>query len=149
MDNLNWKTKRWEEVSRDELYNFSRLRINVFVVEQDCPYPEFDDVDQESIHLWAENASGICIAYLRIIPPGKKRTVPSIGRVVVDEEARKSGLGRTLMNKGIDWTQQEFGPIQIKISAQEYLIRFYESLGFSTRGEGYLEDGIPHIEMIR
>lgn len=145
---ITWKEKDWNAITRDELYSFSRLRINVFVVEQDCPYPEFDDKDQQSIHLWGEDNDGKTLVYLRIVNPGVSYPEVSIGRVVVDGFHRKEGLGRKIMIKAMDTVYRRFGKVPVRISAQEYLIEFYESLGFVVEGEGYLEDGIPHIEML-
>lgn len=144
---MKWITKRWEEITRDELYAFSKLRINVFVVEQDCPYPEFDDKDQQSIHLWAEEG-GEVVAYLRIVAPGVSYPEVAIGRVVVDVSRRGSALGKELMERGLVAIRRFYGEQNIRISAQQYLISFYNNLGFKEEGEGYLEDGIPHIQML-
>lgn len=144
---MEWFVKNWTEVTRDELYAFSKLRIDVFVVEQDCPYPEFDDKDQLSLHLWAVH-EGEVIAYLRILPQGVSYPEAAIGRVVVSESHRGSGLGRALMLRGIEAIRRFYGEQIIRISAQQYLISFYNDLGFKEEGEGYLEDGIPHIQMV-
>ncbi len=145
---MKWFIKKWSEVSRDELYAFSKLRINVFIVEQDCPYPEFDDKDQRSLHLWATEGDDV-VAYLRILPAGVSYSEIAIGRVVVASDHRGSGLGKTLMRSGLDAIRRFYGEQKVRISAQQYLIPFYTDLGFKVVGEGYLEDGIPHIQMIR
>lgn len=144
---MKWIAKHWKDITRDELYAFSKLRINVFVVEQDCPYPEFDDKDQDALHIWATDKSDV-IAYLRIVPPGLSYPNVSIGRVVVHEDYRRRGLGRVLMEEGLSVIRRFYGEKSITISAQQYLISFYNDLGFIEQGEGYLEDGIPHIQML-
>jgi len=131
-----------------EWYAISVLRLEIFVVEQNCPYQDFDGKDQKSIHLWAESEDGTVAAYLRIPAPGVSYAEPSIGRVVVKADFRGRDLGRQLMQRGIAACQRHFGPLPIRISAQEYLLRFYSDLGFVATGKSYLEDNIPHAEMI-
>lgn len=130
-----------------------RLRSDVFVVEQDCVYPDLDDKDVQCIHLIAmeEDAKHgqSALATARMVPPGVSYAEPSIGRVVTIRTARGGGLGRALMERAIRICQRHWPRQGIRISAQQYLIRFYEGFGFVCTGEGYLEDGIPHIEMLR
>ena len=130
-----------------------RLRSDVFVVEQDCVYPDLDDKDVQCIHLIAmeEDAKHgqSALATARMVPPGVSYAEPSIGRVVTMRTARGGGLGRALMERAIRICQRHWPRQGIRISAQQYLIRFYEGFGFVCTGEGYLEDGIPHIEMLR
>ena len=146
---LNWKVKSWAELSLEEFYQIAQLRIDVFVIEQDCPYQDLDGKDQESIHLWAEEEGGEVLAYLRIVAPGVSYPQVAIGRVISSSKMRGAGLGIDLMKRGIEAINQQYGDVAIKLSAQQYLIKFYEKFGFQTVGEGYLEDDIPHIAMIR
>ena len=141
-----WHISTWDGLTVDALHDFLQLRINVFVVEQDCPYPELDDKDRGSIHLWSEDQEGVN-AYLRIVPPGISYTEAAIGRVVVREDCRRSKLGHRLMEKGMQECCDRFGD-RIRISAQKHLSGFYGRLGFSVQSDEYLEDGIPHVEML-
>jgi ElaA protein len=143
-----WKILTWEDLSRDELYALLRLRAEVFVVEQDCPYQDLDGKDDTGHHLWAEDNQGIA-GYLRILPPGVSYEESSIGRVVTTDRVRRMGVGKELMRRGIAAAQQMYPDSEIHISAQKYLFDFYTSFGFEQVGEEYLEDGIPHIGMIR
>ncbi|UTW60687.1 GNAT family N-acetyltransferase [bacterium SCSIO 12741] len=136
--------KTWEELTRDELYAILQLRTEVFVVEQDCPYQECDGRDQDSVHLMLEK-NGL-VAYLRVVLP-KPGQDPAIGRVVVKRSERMNGYGIDLMKSGIEWCRDHYPNQGIRISAQVYLKRFYEDLGFVGYGEEYLEDGIPHRAM--
>ncbi|MBK8520777.1 MAG: GNAT family N-acetyltransferase [Chitinophagaceae bacterium] len=144
---LNWILKKFEELSAAELYSVMQLRNEVFVVEQNCVYQDADDKDQASLHFcgW-DNAK--LVAYTRIIPPGISYPEASIGRVVTSPAYRKTGAGRQLMQESISHTFDQFNCTVIKIGAQLYLKIFYQSLGFIQSSEEYLEDGIPHIEMI-
>jgi len=144
---IEWKCKSFEALSVHELYYILRLRAEVFVVEQNCAYQDADNKDQKSYHFagWDNNMPA---AYVRLVPPGVSFTEPSIGRVVTSPAYRKSGLGRTLMQKAIDQCLYIYGKQDIRIGAQLYLKKFYESLGFVQSSEMYLEDGIEHIEML-
>jgi ElaA protein len=145
--NLTWKCVPWTEVDRDDLHDFMQLRIDIFVVEQNCPYPEIDGKDRKSIHLFARNEGGKMVAYIRILPAHVSYEEVSIGRVVVDQSCRGTGLGYELMQRGMDWIDENWGKQPIRIGAQEHLEVFYGNLGFVRASEPYLEDGIPHIEM--
>ncbi len=144
---LQWIYKNFEELTKDELYSILRLRNEVFVVEQNCPYQDLDYKDQRSWHLAGWDGSNL-VAYTRIIPPGISFTEASIGRVVTSPAYRATGAGRDLMNISIQKTFKQFDCNSIRIGAQVYLKKFYESLGFVIEGEAYLEDGIPHSEML-
>lgn len=144
-----WIVKNYCDLTKDELYALIRLRMEVFVIEQECPYQDADGKDQHSIHVWTENEKGEPIAYLRLVEPGVSYAEPAIGRVVTKESHRKQGLGRKLMLEGMRVAHEIYPGQTIRISAQEYLLRFYNSLGFEQVGEGYLEDNIPHVEMIK
>lgn len=138
--------KAFNELSREELYKIIAARINVFVVEQDCPYEECDNKDQESFHLFFHDNNEIA-AYLRIIPAGLSYSVPSIGRVMVKKAYRRQGLATKMMKEAISFIKNNFNQKEIRISAQEYIIDFYKNLGFKVLSDRYLEDGIPHYEM--
>jgi len=137
-------------LSLNQLYDMMKLRQKVFVVEQHCPYLDADDLDKESWHLLFYNWDEKLIAYSRLLPKGIAfADYASIGRVVVDPESRKKNIGKQLVLKSIEEMETKYGNIEIKISAQSYLLGFYESLGFYKSGEEYLEDGIPHTPMIK
>jgi ElaA protein len=150
---VNWTETNWKDWKASTMYAALRLRSDVFVVEQDCVYPDLDDKDPQSIHLVAlalEAQPGqSALATVRMVPPGVSYAEPSIGRVVTAHSERGSGLGRELMQRAIRICQRRWPGQAVRISAQQYLIQFYQNLGYSCTGEGYLEDGIPHIEMIR
>ena len=150
---MNWKTKPWTDLSRDELHAVVRLRVNVFVVEQDCPYSDLDGKDLRGWHVWAEDQSldkgGAAAAYARVLAPGVSYAEPSIGRVATRQDCRGQGVGRELMERCIDVCERVWPGTSVRISAQCYLEGWYEELGFESVGEPYLEDGIPHIQMLR
>ncbi|MFD2760079.1 GNAT family N-acetyltransferase [Lentibacillus juripiscarius] len=144
---MEWYIKTFGELSNEELYAILKLRVEVFVVEQDCPYPELDDYDQASVHYFLKVNNEIA-ANVRIVPAGTKYSEASIGRVVVNPTFRGCGYGQEIMRKAIDYTATVLAEPRIKIQGQEYLERFYTELGFKKISESYLEDGIPHIDMI-
>lgn len=146
--NLIWKIKTFEELSKDELYKILKERVNVFIVEQDCPYPELDDYDQKALHLWAESDDEV-LAYCRIFEPGIKYREASIGRVLTNLNYRNLKLGRILITFAINTIETRFRNSAVRISAQDYLLRFYNDFGFQDTGKKYLEDDIPHTEMMR
>jgi ElaA protein len=144
-----WVCKTYPELSVDELYAFLKLRQRVFVVEQNCPYLDLDDKDQKSWHLWHAPEGAEVVAYLRFFAPGELYAEASIGRVLTDPERRRDGLGRALMGEGLARLAAEFGRCPVRIGAQAYLERFYGSFGFERSGPNYVEDGIPHLPMVR
>ena len=144
-----WTAKKFSELTTDEFHDILQLRINTFVVEQNCPYPELDNKDRIAYHLFASTDEGRIVAYTRIFGPGDYYSEPAIGRVVVDPEYRMKGLGVELMKNSIELAHKVFNSDKIRIGAQKYLRKFYEDLGFVKTGEEYLEDGIPHIHMVR
>lgn len=144
---MMWYLKTFDELSTKELYAILKERTNVFVVEQNCPYLEVDGKDEASYHLFKE-INGDIAAYLRILPPGVSYSQSSIGRVLVKKEYRGQGLAYELMQKGIDFIHTELQQQDIKIQAQHYLREFYGSFGFEAVSEVYLEDDIPHIDML-
>ncbi|HKO79253.1 MAG TPA: GNAT family N-acetyltransferase [Chitinophagaceae bacterium] len=145
---MNWTLKKFEDLTPYELYAILRLRTEVFVVEQNSVFQDMDNKDQSAYHLmgWENNT---LIAYTRLIPPYLSYEEPSIGRVVTSGAARGSGIGRILMEKSIEEIIRLYGKTPIKLGAQLYLKKFYESLGFMQSSDVYDEDGIDHIEMIR
>lgn len=154
---MNWELKTFSELSTETLYDLLALRVNVFIIEQACLYPELDYKDQVCYHLYAYDDSRILnessrpeiLAYLRILPPGVSYDEISIGRVIVSEQTRGTGLGRELMINAFRAIKDTYGNVPIRISAQAYLQKFYESLGFEKVSEIYLEDDIPHMEMLK
>lgn len=147
---MNFTCLSFEQLTNHQLYDIMALRQKVFIVEQDCPYLDADDKDQKSLHLVGYSNNGILLAYARLLPKGLSyKNYNSIGRVVISPKARSQGHGRPLMLKAIADTQRHFGDGAIKISAQAHLKKYYTSLGFKVVGEGYLEDGIPHIGMVK
>jgi ElaA protein len=142
-----WHLKSFEELTNSQLYQILRLRSKVFVVEQNCVYQDMDDKDQKALHFFKEENQKI-IAYTRLFRPGDYYKEASIGRVVVKESKRSSGLGHELIDKSILQIEKTIGKVPIKIGAQVYLQQFYESHNFKKVSEEYLEDGIPHIHML-
>ncbi len=145
---MNWVVKTFDELDIYTFYKIVELRINVFILEQSCLYPELDYKDQKSLHLYAKDEQGDVKAYLRILPPGVSFDEVSIGRVIVSPAARGEQLGRALMERALKQIKETYGNVNIRISAQAYLEKFYTSLGFIPVSEIYLEDDIPHLEML-
>ena len=139
--------KSFEELNKAELYQIIQLRIAVFIVEQDCPYPDLDDMDQDAQHLWIEDAGEI-VCYLRVNPAGSRFLEPSLGRIVTKKSHRNRGYAEMLIKKAIDLVCEKESRA-IRISAQCYLEKYYEKFGFIKASEEYLEDNIPHIEMLK
>jgi ElaA protein len=145
---LQFKIKRFNELSVTQLYQLLQLRSEVFVVEQNCVYQDIDGKDEKALHLWGESEDKI-VAYSRIFKANDYFENASIGRVVVAEKHRANKWGHELMQQSIAAIESNFGTQPITISAQLYLKKFYESQGFQQVSEVYLEDGIEHIEMLR
>lgn len=144
---MSWKLKKFDELTSIELYNLLKERTLVFVVEQNCPYLEVDGKDPFSYHLFKEE-NGEIIAYLRIVPAGIIYQEISIGRVFVKKEYRGQGMAEELLKKGLDFIQNELKETIVKIQAQDYLRKFYSYFGFQAISEAYLEDNIPHVDML-
>ncbi|MBW3112469.1 GNAT family N-acetyltransferase [Bacillus sp. MCCB 382] len=144
---MSWKVKSFTDLSTHELYELLQVRTEVFVVEQECAYLEVDGKDLHSYHLYREE-NGEVVAYARLLPAGVSYEQPSIGRVLVKEGYRGKGLANELVKRGLAFIHEEWGQQQVKIQAQEYLREFYGSFGFRAITETYLDDGIPHIDMI-
>ncbi|MFD1292906.1 GNAT family N-acetyltransferase [Lutibacter holmesii] len=145
---LQITTKTFAELTKEELYEALQLRSEVFVVEQDCVYQDIDYKDQKAVHVLGYKHKKL-IAYTRIFKPGDYFEKASIGRVVVAKNERKYGYGHIIMIYSIKAIQSYFNETEIKISAQKYLKKFYESFDFKMIGNEYLEDGIPHIGMLK
>ena len=143
---ITWLLKPFHELPPLELYHALQLRNEVFVVEQNCVFQDADDKDQQSFHLLGYNDNKL-VAYTRLVPAGIAYEEPSIGRVVTSPSARGSGAGKELMRESINKCYELFGEKPIKIGAQLYLKKFYETFGFVQISDVYLEDGIPHIYM--
>lgn len=146
--NIEWSCKYFSDLTPYELYDLLRLRSEVFVVEQYCVFLDLDNIDQQCFHLLGCYQNKI-IAYSRIVPQGVVYKEASIGRVVTSSSIRNIGAGKQLMQQSIDSIHSLFGNVIIKIGAQLYLKKFYESLGFYQISEVYLEDNIEHIHMMR
>jgi len=141
-------TKTFDELSNMELYQIMRLRSEVFVVEQDCVYQDLDNKDQKALHVVGSKENKV-VAYTRIFKPGDYFNNTSIGRVVVAADQRKYGYGKQIMEASLEVITERFPNTIVEISAQTYLLKFYTELGFERIGDEYLEDGIPHVKMIK
>ena len=148
---IQWETKTFDRLGTDELYELLKLRVDVFVVEQSCAYRELDEKDRHpgTLHFTGRNEGGELVAYLRILPPGLSFNRPSIGRVAVSKTNRRQGLCRIMMEKAVDQICRVWPGLGVKISAQVYLETFYGSCGFEKASDSYIEDGIPHLDMVR
>lgn len=145
---MEFEIKTFDELSTQELYDILRLRSEVFVVEQDCVYQDIDTKDQRALHVMGVE-DGILVAYARCFEPGIYFDEAGIGRILVRENYRRMGYGHEVTKAAIKAVKTKYKADKIKISAQTYLVIFYESHGFKTIGDRYLEDGIPHVAMVR
>ena len=145
---MKFIVKKFSELTTEELYTILLLRSEVFVVEQNCVYQDVDDKDQKAYHVLGIK-EGKLIGYARLFNAGDYFEFPSMGRILIQENQRKYKYGYELVQESINYIENNFTEKTIVISAQTYLNKFYNSLGFLQEGEGYLEDGIPHIKMIR
>ena len=144
---MNWKIKKFDELTTKELYEILRICAEVFVVEQDCVYQDLDSKDEDAYHLFGEE-KGDVVSYLRILQKGVVYQETAIGRVLTKKSYRKKWLSREMVQRAIDFITNDIVENEIRISAQAYLLKFYESFGFETTSDVYLEDGIEHIEML-
>lgn len=150
MTPLNYSIKHFSELTPLELYQLLKLRIEVFIIEQNCPYEECDNKDLNAYHILGKDENDEIQAYTRLLDAGASyEHYSSIGRVVTSAKYRKSGEGRKLMNYSLQKISELYPHLHVKISSQSYIAKFYESLGFKATGEEYLEDGIPHIGMVK
>jgi ElaA protein len=145
---VQWMLKKFSELDPYQLYAILQLRSEVFVVEQNCVFQDADDKDQDSYHLSGYYQNKL-VAYTRLVPPGLIYKEISIGRVVTSPAVRRAGAGKLLMEASINKAYELFGTNPIKIGAQLYLRKFYEGFGFRQISDTYVEDGIPHIYMLK
>lgn len=143
----HYKIKEFSDLSLNELYEILKLRQDIFVIEQQDPYNDLDNIDQKSIHLFYQENDNI-VSYARIIPPSNSNSNAVIGRIVVDINYRNKGLGKKIIKESIDFCHNSYPNSQIKISAQQNLAKFYETLGFKQCSEPYYDSKIIHIDMI-
>ncbi|MCB2342595.1 GNAT family N-acetyltransferase [Clostridium estertheticum] len=144
---MNWELKKFKELKVEEIYKILKIRNEVFIVEQQCDYQDCDGKDENAYHLYLQD-NGKIIAYLRILKKGVSYDEISIGRVLVHKNYRGKGRSRELMLKAINFIELKLNEKEIKIQAQSYLVNFYGSLGFKETSNEYLEDNIPHIDML-
>ncbi len=162
MNDFHWRWYAWPQLDPDTLYTFLKLRSDVFVVEQNCVFPEMDGIDPLCTHLCGRDDQGRMLVYLRVVPVGVERTAhvlegeravmsdgPALGRLVVAERARGRGLARAAMEEGLRVCGFRHDGLPVYLSAQQHLQPFYASLGFTAISAPYLEDGIWHIDMRR
>lgn len=149
---MRWRACRFDDLSVFELQRIYRARQEVFAVEQHCVYLDVDGLDEAALHIaaWDDTARSppVPLAYARLLDPGVKYTEPSMGRVLTTTAARGSGLGRELVRRVLDLSRERFAGRAVRISAQARLAAFYAGFGFVAVGDPYLEDGIPHLEML-
>ncbi len=149
---MQWQWSAFEQLDSHALYAVLAARQQVFILEQTCLYPDIDGIDLGAHHLlgWHEH-DGMrrLVAYLRCVPPGVKYPEPSLGRILTTPAVRGTGSGKALLEQGIAQVATQYPGQRIRISAQQYLQRFYESFGFKVTSDPYDEDGIPHVEMLR
>ena len=138
--------RRFDELTAAQLYALLKARVDVFVVEQRCPYAELDGRDQDAVHVWLEDGEGLQ-AYLRVLPPGAEAACAALGRVLTLR--RGTGLGARILREGLAAAERFFSPGPIYLEAQTYAKGFYEKQGFRQSSEEFILDGIPHIAMIR
>ena len=144
-----WKFCSYDDLTKKELHQLIILRQNIFIVEQNCPYQDADKKDFNSHHLMGFDQNNQLIAYLRIVGPGVSYKEVSLGRILTHISHRGTGLGKETVKMGLQFTESIYGKVAIKISAQSHLAPFYKSFDFESTGKEYLEDDIPHTEMIR
>lgn len=147
---MNWRLAHFDDLTPREVHDIYRARIEVFVLEQECPFQDVDGADPQCWHLLGTTAgAGELVAYSRLLPAGLKFKEPSIGRVLTTAAARGTGAGRKLMAESLAQAAKLWPGQAIRIGAQARLERFYNDFGFTKASDVYIEDGIPHIEMIR
>ena len=145
---INWHWQQFNELSTATLFDILKLRQQVFVVEQNCAYPDIDELDKTAMHLYGVNDSSL-VAYLRLLPPTRNNSFTALGRIVTDQTVRGKGYGKSLLTQGIEFADKHYASSPIKISAQVHLQEFYMSFGFKTVSSPYDEDGIMHVDMRR
>lgn len=145
---ITWLVLPFHQLSNDQLFELFKLRVDVFVVEQTCAYPELDEKDRhpETLHLLGV-VEGTVVACARLLPAGLSYNSVSIGRIATSQQYRGNGAGKTLVNQAITQCRQQWPQCAIEIGAQEYLLNFYRAFGFEPTSDVYLEDGISHLDM--
>ena len=146
--NFKKNVAHYSKLSIDHFHDIIALRINIFVIEQDCPYQDLDGKDKLAYHLFYTNNKDDVIAATRILPQSISYAEVSIGRVVVDKDCRGLGMGDLIMEESMNFVQAKFGKVNVRLSAQKHLENYYGKHGFASTGKEYLEDGIPHVEML-
>ena len=146
---IRWNWYAWAALPPDLLYAFLKLRSDIFVVEQNCVFSDMDGLDAQCEHLCGFDGNGQLLAYLRLLPPGLKHAECSLGRLVTAADARRLGLAREAMRRGLQRAAEKHPGHTVRLGGQQYLEGFYASLGFVTAGAPYLEDGILHVDMFR
>lgn len=137
--------KHFNELTNSELYDILKIRVDIFVVEQQCPYSEIDGKDKDAYHIFLRDENGIA-AYLRVLKGGVSFPEPALGRVLTTR--RGEGLGARIAREGIAFAKEKLRAEKIRLEAQVYARGFYEKLGFRQCSEPFMDDGIEHIEMI-
>jgi len=145
---IHWNIISYKNLTLNQFHDIIELRINVFVVEQNCPYPELDGKDKKAFHVFGINEEDETIAVARILLKGVSYKEVSIGRVATHIKARQQKTGTKLMEKCMDFIKIKFPNKPVRISAQSHLVEFYNKFGFKSTGKTYLEDNIPHTEML-
>lgn len=145
---FRWECKSFNDLSADQMYTILCVRQEVFVLEQECLYLDADGKDRKSFHLMGFDGDEL-VAYARIVEPGVSYEEVSMGRILTTKNARGSGAGIELMEGGLREIESRYGKVPVRISAQTYLLKFYQKFGFESTGKEYLEDEIPHTEMLR
>jgi ElaA protein len=145
---LNWQFKSFEALTQQQLYALLQLRTEVFVVEQNCVFQDMDGADDKAMHLLGTQDDKLA-AYARCFNAGVKFKEASIGRVITQAHLRGTGAGHALMQQALGSMKMVWGVQPIRIGAQARLEKFYQQHGFATASEPYIEDSIPHIEMLR
>lgn len=145
---MNFKVKHFNKLSPKEVHKIAKVRTNVFIIEQNINEDDLDDLDFDSYHMYLENDKEEIIAYCRILKPEVVYKEASIGRVIVTKENRRKGIAENMMREAIDFIFSRLEEDKVKISAQEYVAKLYESVGFEKLGDVYDEVGVPHIKMI-
>ena len=146
--NIEKNVAHYSQLNIDHFHDIIALRIKIFVIEQDCPYQDLDGKDKVGYHLFYTNNKDEVVAATRILPQNISYAEVSIGRVVVDKDYRGLGLGDLIMKESMNFVQAEFGQVNVRLSAQKHLENYYGKHGFKSTGKEYLEDGIPHVEML-
>lgn len=144
---MSWSLKSFQELSTQELYSILQIRNAVFIVEQACCYQDVDNKDISALHLFYTKDNAM-LAYCRILPAGVSYKEASFGRFLTVQSARNMGLGKVLIEQALYHIKDRWPKTSIRISAQQYLEKFYQGFGFKTQGNMYLEDDIPHVEML-